>query len=89
MDLAGIAFELILAAALIYFAPLQALFGIIGLSASQLLFLLPMPLLVGAPMDCIERCADGTVPAVRALRPCPDPAGSGRLKGEQRRGGRR
>ncbi|HET6481575.1 MAG TPA: cation-translocating P-type ATPase C-terminal domain-containing protein [Actinoplanes sp.] len=44
--LAGITFELLFAAALIYFPPLQAIFGTTGLSAAQLLFLLPMPLLV-------------------------------------------
>ncbi|WP_306215260.1 cation-translocating P-type ATPase, partial [Actinoplanes sp. RD1] len=44
--LVGIAFELLFAAALIYLPPLQAVFGTTGLSAAQLLFLLPMPLLV-------------------------------------------
>ncbi|GAA2565139.1 cation-transporting P-type ATPase [Winogradskya consettensis] len=44
--LAGIAFELIFAAALIYLPPLQSIFGTTGLSLDQIAFLLPMPLLV-------------------------------------------
>nr|WP_221380729.1 cation-translocating P-type ATPase C-terminal domain-containing protein [Actinoplanes polyasparticus] len=44
--LTGIAFELVFAAGLIYLPPLQSIFGTTGLSAGQLLLLLPTPLLV-------------------------------------------
>ncbi|MEU8238993.1 cation-transporting P-type ATPase [Actinoplanes missouriensis] len=44
--LGGIAFELLFAAAVIYLPPLQAVFGTTGLGIAELLFLVPMPLLV-------------------------------------------
>ncbi|MET0420016.1 MAG: cation-transporting P-type ATPase [Actinoplanes sp.] len=46
MLLAGICFEVVFAAALIYLPPLQAIFGTAALSAGQLLVLLPMPVVV-------------------------------------------
>ncbi|MFG1605181.1 cation transporting ATPase C-terminal domain-containing protein [Actinoplanes sp. NPDC049265] len=44
--LAGIAFELVFAAALIYLPPLRAVFGTAALHPAQLAVLLPFPLLV-------------------------------------------
>jgi calcium-translocating P-type ATPase len=46
--LAGIAFELIFAAAVIYLPPLQAVFGTAALDPVHLLFLLPFPVVVWA-----------------------------------------
>jgi magnesium-transporting ATPase (P-type) len=46
--LAGIAFELAFAAALIYLPPLQQIFGTAALSPADLLVLLPFPLIVWA-----------------------------------------
>jgi calcium-translocating P-type ATPase len=48
MLLAGIAFELVFAAALIYVPPLQTLFGTVALGPAQLAFLLPFPVVVWA-----------------------------------------
>ncbi|MEU4424771.1 cation-transporting P-type ATPase [Actinoplanes sp. NPDC024001] len=44
--LGGIAFELVFAAALIYLAPLQAVFGTAPLGVAELAFLVPFPVLV-------------------------------------------
>jgi magnesium-transporting ATPase (P-type) len=44
--LAGIAFELVFTAALIYLPPLQAVFGTAALGLAELVFLAPFPLLV-------------------------------------------
>ena len=46
--LAGIAFELIFAAALIYLPPLQPIFGTAALGPAEIAFLLPFPLIVWA-----------------------------------------
>jgi magnesium-transporting ATPase (P-type) len=48
MLLAGIAFETVFTAALIYLPPLQAVFGTAALSLAQLAFLLPFPVVVWA-----------------------------------------
>jgi hypothetical protein len=44
--LAGIAFELVFAAAVIYLPPLQSIFGTAALPGRVLALLIPMPLLV-------------------------------------------
>ena len=46
--LAGIAFELVFAAALIYLPPLQPVFGTAALGPAELAFLLPFPVIVWA-----------------------------------------
>ncbi|MCU7731134.1 cation-transporting P-type ATPase [Actinoplanes sp. KI2] len=46
--LAGIAFELVFAAALIYLPPLQPIFGTAALGPAELAFLLPFPVIVWA-----------------------------------------
>ncbi|MCM4084848.1 cation-translocating P-type ATPase [Paractinoplanes hotanensis] len=89
--LAGIAFELVFAAALIYLPPLQAVFGTAALTAGQLVALLPMPLAVWG-VDELYRWRQRRAtedPPDRALRPCRARAGGETLGVSTTHGGQR
>ncbi|MBM2616328.1 cation-transporting P-type ATPase [Actinoplanes sp. LDG1-06] len=89
--LAGIAFELVFAAALIFVPPVQAVFGTAALALWQVLLLLPMPVVVWSvdELSRWRRRRAAQDPRDRVLRPCRDRTGGETLRVSTTTGGPR